>query len=413
MKLWPFSKKEKRSQTWLDDFWFSKNPVSKTSAGVMVTETTALTYSVVFACVRILAETVAGLPLILYRKSPDGSKERAVDHPLYKLMHDAPNQSMTAFRWRCALMNHLALWGNAFAEINITTRGDIKGLWPLSPERVQIKLVKDRAGIVPVYQYSDPFNLENRIIPNDRMLHVSGIGSDGFQGYSPIRMHREAIGLGMSMQEFGARFFGEGTHPSVIVEHPGKLSQDAYKNLSDSLATAHSGLGKSHKLMLLEEGMKLTPMGIPPEDAQFLESRQFQVVEICRIFRIPPHMVGDLSRATFSNIEHQSIEFVVHTIRPWLVLWEQELNRSLLLGNEQEEYFFEFLVDGLLRGDIKSRYDAYRVGREGGWLSANDVRRMENMDPIDDGDDYMMPMNFQVVGEPVPEIPKKVDDNGT
>lgn len=405
MKFWPFTKQEKRSNPLLNDFWFTRNLSMKSSSGVSVNEATALTYSVVFACVRILAETVSGLPLILYRRSKDGSKTRADNHPLYRLLHDSPNSAMTAFRWRCAMMNHLVIWGNAFAEIRIDARGNITGLWPLSPDRVFIRLAATQDGdIQPVYQYNDPVTLSMRTIPNERMLHVSGMGNDGIQGYSPVRLHREAIGLGMSMQEFGSRFFGEGTHPSVIIEHPNKLSEPAHKNLHDSLTSAHSGLGKSHRLLILEEGMKLSPLGIPPEDAQFLESRQFQVIEICRIFRIPPHMVGDLSRATFSNIEHQSIEFVVHTIRPWLVLWEQELNRSLLLQNEQNEYYFEFLVDGLLRGDIKSRYDAYRVGREGGWLSSNDVRRMENMDPIKDGDDYLMPMNFQVIGKPAPQV---------
>lgn len=404
MKLWPFKKTEKRSYSLTDDFWFTKYPSGKASAGVSVSETTAMNYSVVFACVRILSETVAGLPLILYRKSKSGSKTRADNHPLYHILHDSPNSSMTAFRWRCALMHHIALWGNAFSEIKIDNRGNITGLWPLPPDRVVIRVsaTKD-GGMQPVYQYHDPITSVVRTIPNDRMLHISGMGYDGIQGYSPVPMHREAIGLGMAMQEFGSRFFGEGTHPSVIVEHPQKLSEAAHKNLTESLASSHSGLGKSHRLLVLEEGMKITPLGIPPEDAQFLESRQFQVIEICRIFRIPPHMVGDLTRATFSNIEHQSIEFVVHTVRPWLVLWEQELNRSLLLPGEQNEYYFEFLVDGLLRGDIKSRYDAYRVGREGGWLSSNDVRRMENMDPIKHGDDYLMPMNFQILGQPAPK----------
>lgn len=411
MKLWPFSKKaEKRSYSLLDDFWFTKHPTAKASAGVSVNEATALTYSVVFACVRILAETVSSLPLILYQRTGDGTKTRATDHPLYSLLHDTPNYSMTAFRWRSAMMMHAVLWGNAFSEIKINSRGTVTGLWPLSPDRVQILITAKKDGTVtPNYQYLDPLTRAMRTIPNDRMLHIAGMGYDGIQGYSLVRLHQEAIGLGMAMQEFGSRFFGEGTHPSVIVEHPGKLSEIAHKNLSDSLTTSHSGLGKSHRLLVLEEGMKLTPLGIPPEDAQFLESRQFQVIEICRIFRIPPHMVGDLERATFSNIEHQSIEFVVHTLRPWLVLWEQELNRSLLLPDEQKNFYFEFLVDGLLRGDVKSRYEAYRIGREGGWLSVNDVRRLENMDPVEHGDKYMMPMNFQIMGEPGPE---KEDENG-
>ncbi len=362
---------------------------SKAASGVVVNEQTALQATAVFACVKILAETVASLPLPVYRRLPGGGKERATDHYLYPILHDQPNPEMTSFEFRETLMGHLALWGNAYAEIERDGAGRVVALWPLRPDRMTV--LRDDEGLLYKYRLPDG---TDAVLRQRNVMHVRGLSGDGLVGYSPIRMAREAIGLALATQEFGARFFGDGTHPGGVVEHPGRLSQQAHDNLERSLQKAYSGLGKSHRLMILEEGMKFTQIGIPPEDAQFLQTRRFQLEEIARIYRIPPHMLADLERATFSNVEHLAIEFVVHTIRPWLVRWEQAIKRDLFLPGERDIYFAEFLVDGLLRGDIESRYRAYATARQWGWMSANDVRELENMNPIPGGNIYLVPLNM-------------------
>jgi HK97 family phage portal protein len=362
----------------------------KAASGVYVTEGKSLSCAAVYACVRVLAETVASLPLILYRRLGKG-KERAVDNPLYTVLHDAPNPELTSFEMREAMMGHLALWGNAYAEVVWGRDGLPKELWPLRPDRMTVERVNGELR----YWYTF-LNGERVSLPPDNVLHIRGLSHDGIVGYSPVRLFREAIGLSLAMEEFGARFFGDGTHLGGIVEHPAQLSEEAYKHLQSSLAEKYSGLGKSHRILLLEEGMKWTQVGIPPEDAQFLESRKFQLNEIARIFRIPPHMVGDLERSTYSNVEQQAIDFVVHTIRPWLVRWEQAINKRLL--GLSGELFVEFLVEGLLRGDTESRFRAYSIGRQWGWLSANDVRELENLNPIPGGDTYLVPLNMVPAG---------------
>jgi hypothetical protein len=224
--------------------------------------------------------------------------------------------------------------------------------------------------------------------------HLRGLSSDGLVGLSPIQLMRQAIGLGMATEEFGARFFGNDARPGGVLQHPGVLGNEAFERLQSSWETRHGGLSNSHRVAILEEGMQYSQIGIPPEDAQFLETRKFQVTEIARAFRVPPHMLADLERATFSNIEHQSIEFVVHSIRPWLVRWEQSIQQQLMLDRDRQKYFAEFVVDGLLRGDTVSRYQAYATGRQNGWLSANDIRTLENMNPVDGGDIYLVPLNM-------------------
>jgi HK97 family phage portal protein len=242
-----------------------------------------------------------------------------------------------------------------------------------------------------VYRYTLAREGINLTLAPWQVLHIPGLGFDGLLGYSPIAMAREAVGLAMATEEFGARFYNQNAQPGIVLKHPNRLSNEARDNLRKSWEDSHRGLDKAHKAAILEEGMSLEKIGIPPDDAQFLETRKFQRSEIASFFHIPPHMIGDLDKATFSNIEQQSLEFVVYTMRPWLVRWEQAINQKLIL---QENYFSEFLVDGLLRGDIAARYSAYAVGRQWGWLSANDVRELENMNPIDGGDTYLTPLNM-------------------
>ena len=364
------------------------------SAGIVVSQETAVRVTAVMACVRVIAESVASLPLHVYRRLERG-KERATGHPAYALLHSQPNPAMTSYVWREVLQAHLLLWGNAYAEIERNRAGRPIALWPITPRRVEP--LWDDAARRKVYRIALPQG-GSATVPDEDMIHVPGLGFDGFKGVSPLTWLRNAVGLAIATEEHGARLFKQGTLVGGVLMHPGQLSEQAQKNLRSSLERAYSGLGNAHRLMILEEGMKWQSLGMTSEDAQFLETRKFQVTEIARAFRVPPHLIGDLEKATYSNIEQQSLEFVQHTLRPWLVRWEQELTRKLL----GDGYFAEFAVEGLLRGDIKSRYEAYAVGRQWGWLSANDVRELENLSAIEDGDEYLVPLNMgpaQTVGD--------------
>ena len=394
MAIWDrlFQKSEKRSNSGIKspDLWLQNIFGGKVNSGITVNEVTALKYSAVFSCVRILSETIATLPCILHQKTPDG-KSKATQHPIYNLLHDQANTEQTAYQWKAITVSHMALWGNAYSFIERNTAGYPIGLWPLLPSRMQVW--RDFNQQIIVYNYILPDGRMIRMDPAN-LLHLWMFSIDGILGLSPIGYQREAIGLGLAMEEFGARYFSNGTNTGAVISHPGQMSDQSYKHLKDSMNEKYEGLGKSHKLMILEEAMKFEKIGIPPEDSQFLQSREFQVVEIARIYRVPPHMIADLSKATFSNIEHQSLEFINYTISPWITNIEQIFNSKLLSTEERVTYFAEFLVSALLRGDIKSRYEAYSIGRQNGWLSANDVRELENMNRIDGGDIYLSPLNM-------------------
>jgi HK97 family phage portal protein len=372
---------------------------ASSASGVHVTSETAMRSSAVYACVRVLAESVASLPLPLYRRAGDRGRERAVNHPLYALLHDTPNPEMTSFELRETLMYHLALWGNAYCKIESDGAGRVTGLWPLLPGQMEVK--RTPSGALE-YGYRLPNGTVTKLSP-DNILHIRGLSSNGIVGLSPISLARQSIGLALATEEYGARFFSNNAQPGVVLEHPGKLGDDAYDRLRTSWTETHSGLANAHRVAILEEGMKLEKVSIPPNDAQFLETRKFQATEIARIFRVPPHLIADLDKATFSNIEQQSLEFVVYSLRPWLVRIEQAISRALLTDAERRAYYWEFLVDGLLRGDTASRYQAYAVGRQWGWLSVNDVRERENMNPVDGGDAYLEPLNMSEVGAPSPD----------
>ena len=356
-----------------------------TTSGKPVTESSALQMTAVYSCVRILAEAVAGLPLHLYRYNDSGGKEKAIDHPLYFLLHDEPNPEMTSFSFRETLMSHLLLWGNAYAQIIRNGRGEVVALYPLMPNRMTVD--RDANGRL-YYLYSrtteDAPTLSNRLSqvvlsPSD-VLHIPGLGFDGLVGYSPIAMAKNAIGMAIACEEYGAKFFANGAAPGGVLEHPGVVKDPA--KVRESWNSVYQGSSNSHRVAVLEEGMKYQPIGISPEQAQFLETRKFQINEIARIFRIPPHMIGDLEKSSFSNIEQQSLEFVKYTLDPWVVRWEQTLQRLLFTPDEKRNYFIKFNVDGLLRGDYQSRMNGYATGRQNGWLSANDIRELENLDLI-------------------------------
>jgi HK97 family phage portal protein len=367
-----------------------------TASGVDVNERTALNYSAVFAATRLLAESVASLPRITYRRTANGGKERAENTPQYTLLHDAPNPEMSAFTFHETLQAHVVGWGNAYAEIErekdkITPRA----LWPLTPDVVRPSRADDGR---LYYEVSDTAGVPRKVLA-ENMIHVPGLGWDGLKGYPVLSMAREGIALGMVTEKFGASFFGNGAHVGGTLEHPGELSEPAQQNLRESWRRLYGGPNKAGAVAILEEGMKYTPFGVPPENAQFLQTRQFQIVEIARWFNIPPHLLRDLSNATFSNIEHQGLDFLIYTLRPWLIRWEQEYARKLFLAEQRRTLFVEHMVDALLRADTKSRYEAYNLGRNGGWLSLNDILRAENQNPLKEGgDDRLMPVNMAVIG---------------
>ena len=348
----------------------------------------------VYSCVRILAETVAGLPLHVYKYNDNGGKEKYLQHPLYKLLHDEPNPEMTSFSFRETLMTHLLLWGNAYAQIIRNARGEIIALYPLMPNKMTVD--RDKNGrLFYLYQRSTEdaptLGKDNMVYldPSD-VLHIPGLGFDGLVGYSPIAMAKNAVGLSMATEEYGAKFFANGATPGGVLEHPGTIKDP--QKIKESWNAAYQGSANSHRVAVLEEGMKYQQIGVPPEQAQFLETRKFQINEIARNFRIPPHMLADLEKSSFSNIEQQSLEFVKYTLDPWVVRWEQTMCRSLLMQSEKPIVFIKFNVDGLLRGDYASRMNGYATARQNGWMSANDIRELENLDriPVELGGDLYL-----------------------
>ncbi len=365
-----------------------------TTAGKPVNEHTAMQMTAVYSCVRILAETLAGLPLHVYKYNDNGGKEKYLKHPLYKLLHDEPNPEMTSFTFRETLMSHLLLWGNAYAQIIRNARGEVIALYPLMPNKMTVD--RDKNGrLFYLYQRSiedSPTLGKDNLVYLDpsEVLHIPGLGFDGLVGYSPIAMAKNAVGLAMATEEYGAKFFANGAAPGGVLEHPGTIKDP--QKVKESWNSAYQGSANSHRVAVLEEGMKYQPIGISPEQAQFLETRKFQINEIARIFRVPPHMLADLEKSSFSNIEQQSLEFVKYTLDPWVVRWEQTMFRSLLMESEKSTVFIKFNVDGLLRGDYESRMSGYATARQNGWMSANDIRELENLDriPVELGGDIYL-----------------------
>lgn len=368
----------------------------RADSGEKVDEKSAMQIATVYACVRLLAESVAVLPLHLYHYS-DGegsSKEKARDHPLYRLLYRQPNPEMTSFSFWETMTTHLLLWGNAYAQIIRDGKNNVLSLYPLLPDHVEVD--RDENGrIYYIYHaYTDEVPGETNkdiYFRSDEVFHVPGLGFNGLVGFSPIAMMKNSLGTTLAVEKYGSSFFKNGAQPSGVLEHPGVLKNP--EKIRENWSDVYGGAGNAHKVAVLEEGMQYKAISLPPEDSQFLSTRQFGVTEICRIFRVPPHMVQSLEHATFSNIEHQSIDYVVHTLTPWLVRFEQAIIKDLLLPDEQDEYFPKFNVDGLLRGDYQSRMQGYATGISNGFLSPNDIHRLENMDliPADKGgDDYYL-----------------------
>jgi len=401
MKIFDIFKPKKKSLSnfgeWKDLF------ISKTSAGVSVTNKSALSISTVFACIRNISEDVAKVPFKVYKKSGD-EKRKLIDHPLYKILNYQANPDMTAMSFRQTLTAHCLGWGNGYAEIVPDVMGNPAELYPLSPDKVTPKL--NDAG--NVYYEVNRENGQTDRIPSSRIFHVHGLGDDGLVGYNVIQYARENLGLALAAETFGGTYFGNNTIVGGVLKHPGNLSEDAQKRLAKNINEKYQGADNAHKIMVLEEAMDFTQTVIPPEQSQFLETRQFSVPEICRWFRMPPHKVADLTRATFSNIEHQDLEYVKDCLTAWFKRWETEVWRKLLTEQEQGSgLFVEHTVEGLLRGDINSRYKAYQISlgnnNNPGFMTINEVRALENLNPIDGGDELFSPQQQEPPSEETPE----------
>ena len=337
-----------------------------TSSGKQVTERSAMQMTAVYSCVRILAEAVAGLPLHVYKTGSDGGKDKATEHPLYRVLHDAPNPEMTSFVFRETLMTHLLLWGNAYAQIIRNGRGEVIGLYPLMPSRMSVGRLTSGA------LYYDYQTMPGEV-PGDtglvrlsaaEVLHIPGLGFDGLVGYSPIAMAKNAIGMAQACEDYGASFFANGAAAGGVLEHPGMIKDPT--RVRESWQATFGGAKNGNKIAVLEEGMKYTPISMSPEQAQFLKTRKFQMGEIARIFRVPPHMIGDLDKSSFSNIEQQSLEFVKYTLDPWVIRFEQAITAKLLTEPERRSIYVKFNLEGLLRGDYASRMNGYAVARQNG-----------------------------------------------
>lgn len=400
-----FGRKEKANDQ--SRFWLDITGGSKTTAGTVVTPTKAMQVSAVWACVTVRSEDIAKLPVHLYRRRKDGGKDRATKHPAYRLLTAAPNSRNTAFEFKQMLQMQCDLYGNAYAIKEIDGRGQVAALWPV--ESTKVEILKAEGDSKDLF-YRITLSKGNQVIvPGEDMLHIRGNSLDGITGMSPITWQRETIGHAMAAEKYGAAFFGNSAQPNGALVVPSPLGPEAAAALRADWKARFQGPENAHNLAIFDGGMDWKQIGMNNADAQFLEARKFQNSEIWRIFRVPPHKVGDLDKATFSNIEMQAIEYVQDCLMSIMVRWEQALARDLLLDDERAEYFFEFMPDALLKGDIKSRYDAYAVGLMNGWLSDNDIRDRENLNRIDAGDQYFRPMNLVPLDAPVEQVTAPAD----
>lgn len=400
---------ERRSITVVPADLFRRNGLSAmTPTGLSITPDNAMTVTAVFQAIRFLSFMVASLPLITYQKKGE-DRRRADEHPLYSILHDSPNPEMTAFDFESTTWSHVFARGNGIAEIEYDERGQVRYLWPLNPGAVD--LVRNENYELR-YQVTLPkrFNYEPRYLRPEQIFHKRGLSKEGLWGLSVIAAHKNAIALAKAAEVYGAAHFGNGAEPGVVMKHPKTLSTEAHARIKESWEQAHQGLDNAHRMAILEEGMEIDKIGFSNKDAEYIETKQFQIVEIARMFGIPPHLLFDLSHATFTNIEHQSLEFVIYHLRPWLISGEQQIKRSLFLERERRNgYYSEYLVDAIVRGDIQTRWSAYNTGFNIGAFSINDILRKENMNTIGEkGDGRFVPLNMAPLGEdglPVKEAP--------
>jgi HK97 family phage portal protein len=367
--MWPFIKK--RSWTNLDLF-----EGRESTSGMPVTESAILGIPAVCACVKVLAESIASLPLITYERFSNGDKDRAKDFSLYRILHDEPNPMMTSFELRELLVGHLCLRGNAFCYIE-RDNGEVVALWPLHPDRVTVEV----SGRELVYRHQADGT--ERIYRQDDILHIRGLSGDGILGYSPLSLLKNAFGSALAISEYSASYFKNDASPGGILTTPGPLSAQAHSNLKEAWTGGHSGKGKHHKVAILDSGLDWKAIGTSPEDSQMIESMKFSVVEIARAFRVPLNLIQDHERSTYSNVVEQNRSFLVHTLQPWLSRIESAMVKSLLTESEKEKYFIEHLTANFLRADTKTRFESYKLGIDAGFLTVDEVRQLENMNSLE------------------------------
>lgn len=375
----------------------------------------ALRVGAVYSCVRVISETVATLPCILYQRTGESTKQRAYEHPLYDRLHDAPNDMLDAVQFFEMITGHAVLRGNAFVHVDFAKSGTI--FTPLHPDKVTVKTADQ--GRYKYYEYVHEGNRQT--IKPQNMIHIMGLSSNGMRGYSVIELAMRAANLANNQEEYASKMFANSASPSGILQHPGQLGDVAAKRLKQDFEAKYAGTENAGTTMLLEEGLEWKQIGLTNEQAQFIESRNFSVTDIARWFRVPPHKIGQLDKATFSNIEHQALEFVTDTIRPWLVRIERAFMNRLFTTTERKQYTIEFLADAVLRGDIKTRHEVYAIGRQWGLYNADECRAKENMNPIPEekGKIYLHPSNMidvskmdeQSKQEPQQQDPKEPESN--
>lgn len=358
-------------------------------AGRRVTPQQSLQLTSVFACVRVLAESVGMLPCFLYQETSNGRRIKASKEKLYSLLHHAPNSYMTPQEFWETVITSLCLRGNFYAY-KVKVLGEVSELLPLPPENVQPKLSEKWE---PVYEVTF-FDGTKDVLTQDEIWHIRTFTTDSLVGLSPITCARNAVGLGLATEEHGSRLFTNGTIASGVLQTDSILTDEAYKRLKENFQETHQGLANAHKPMILEAGLKWNNISMSAEDAQFLETRKFQLEEICRIFRVPLHMIQNTDRATFSNIENLGLGFVNYTLVPYLTRIEQRINAGLVNESKREKFYAKFNVGALLRGDMKSRYESYATGINWGILSPNECRDLEELNLREGGDVYLTPMNM-------------------
>lgn len=391
--------------------------LSKT--GVVVNEQTAMQFTAVYSCIQVLAQTLASMPIILYRDKKVGDKssgkDRASDHPLYDILKTAPNKEIPSMYLKETMMGHICSSGNGYAQIQRNRRGEVLGLNLLPWTATDVKRNRDTYEI----EYSTNDRGKTVKLDPSEVLHIPGLGFDGVKGYSPIRMAMEAIGLGMAAEEFGSSFFGNGANAGGVVEYEDRMSAEAKTEFRKSFMEKYGGLSKSNSVLFLENGSKYTKVAIPNNEAQFLETRRFQKEEIASMYRVPLHLIQDLERSTNNNIEHQSLEFVMFTMLPWFTRWEQFINFKCLTKEERQKgYFAEFLINALLRGDTEARAKMLHLMRQDGVINADQWRELENMNPQEDGQGkhYLINGNMTSVETAAKQPPRqapKLQEGGT
>jgi len=365
-----FKNKEERSWANLDAL-----EGRETSSGVNITESVALGIPAVYACIRVLSEAIASLPLIVYERFPDGDKERARDFSLYKLLHDAPNPLMTSFELRELLVGHLCLRGNAYCYIE-RDQGEIVALWPLHPDKVTVEV----SGRELVYKHSN--DGVEKIFPMSDILHIRGLSSDGIVGYSPLSLLKDTFGHCKAVSEYSSSYFKNDASPGGLLVSPNSLNAQSMSNLRKAWEQGHSGKNR-HKVAILDSGLEWKSIGISPQDSQLIESQKFSVVEIARVFRVPLNLIMDYERSTYSNVTEQNRSFLTHTLQPWLTRIEQSISKTLLTESEKSKYIVEHLTQGFLRADTKTRYESYKIAVDAGFLTIDEVRQLENLNKLE------------------------------